>query len=212
MVLLVALVAVLTGAQPATSGAPAFGPAYYVVRPDPRLCPSPLCGGYWASLGNRARTECSDGMRRPRCYVARAISVDRHPLDVAIPAGALVRAELEPWAFEGFGELGILVVADVFAPIGRARESGGFFRLADTGVRCVRAPCFSVRASRLNRLTRTTVSRIDLGPARTTPEERARVEAALESKTRVLAQGEIVPSLDGGRVFQATRFFLRSES
>ena len=123
-----------------------------------------------------------------------------------------MRAEIEPWTYQGIGELGVLVVADVFSPAGRAPESGGFFRLVDNGIRCVRAPCFSIRASRLNYSSRTTVSGIDIGAARATPSEVVRVEAALGTKNGLLARGRIVSSPDGGRVFRATRFYLRSRS
>src|SRR5438093_4560982 len=52
-----------------TPGDPS-GSAVYQVRPDPRLCPSPLCGGAFASLVNLAHTPCIDGSEREACYVA----------------------------------------------------------------------------------------------------------------------------------------------
>lgn len=211
MIALFAITAALVGAGGATSGPPQVGSSLYVVQPDPRLCPSPLCGGHWVALANHARTRCHDGPLRPRCYVARTVDEERHPLGVEVPAGALVRAEIEPWKYEGFGMLGTLVVADVFSPAGRAPPKGRFFRLADTGVRCIRAPCFSVRASRVNGSLRTTVSGIDIGAARATPGELVRIEAALGTKNGVLAQGRIVAAPNGGRSFLATRFFLRSD-
>jgi uncharacterized protein DUF6748 len=207
---LVAVLVALVGAPGAPSTPPPAGSSYFVVRPDPRLCPSPLCGGYWVSLANHARTRCHDGLLRPRCYVANAVDGHRHPLTAGPANGSLVRAAIERWTFEGFGQLGVLVVANVFAPAGRAPESGGFLRLVDTGIRCVRAPCFALRASRLNRSSRTTLSGIDIGAARTTPGELDRVEAALGTKNGVLAQGGIEPTSDGGRVFRATRFFLKA--
>jgi len=203
---------VLVGTSAAASRPPPVGSSLHVVRPDPRLCPSPLCGGYWVALANHARTQCHDGVSRTQCYVARAVDEDRHPLSAGVPAGALVGAEIAPWTYQGIGELGVLVVADVFSPAGRAPESGGFFRLVDNGIRCVRAPCFSIRASRLNQSSRTTVSGIDIGAARATPGEVVRVEAALGTKKGLLARGRIVSSPDGGRVFRATRFYLRSRS
>ena len=142
--------------------------------------------------------------------MARTVDEERHPRAVDVPAGALVRAEIEAWKYEGFGMLGTLVVADVFSPAGRATTKGRFFRVADIGVRCIRAPCFSLRASRVNGTSRTTVSGIDLGAARATPDELARIEAALGTKSGVLTQGRIVSAPDGGRNFLATRFFLRS--
>jgi len=206
------VVAVLLGGAPtAASGTAAVGSSFYVVRPDLRLCPSPLCGGYWAGLANHARATCHDGALRPRCYVARIVGEDRLPLEVDVPAGSLVRADIEPSKDEGFGELGVLVVAGVFSPAGSAIVGGSFFRLVDSGIRCIRAPCFSFRAAQLNRSVRTTLSGIELGSARAAPEEGVRAETALHRKTGLLAQGRIVPATDGGRVFRATRLFLRSE-
>lgn len=212
LIALVAVLAILAGlarAASAASNQPAAA-SYFVVRPDPRLCPSPLCGGYWVSLANHARTRCHDGLLRPRCYVANAVGDDRHPLKANPADGAIVRAAIGSRTFGGFGQLGVLVVVDVFGPAGRAIESGSFFRVVDTGIRCVRAPCFALRASRLNRSSRATLSGIDFGTARATPDELERVEAALGTKNGVLAQGGIRPTSDGGRVFRATRFFLKA--
>ena len=206
---LIAALAAIAAAVPATGGPPLVGLTYYAVQPDPRLCPSPLCGGYWASLANRGQTRCHDGALRPRCYVAITVDEDRHPLPAGLPDGALVRADIEPWSFEAFGKLGVLVVADVWAPAGRATLSGGFYRLRDTGVRCIRAPCFSLRASKLNGSSRVTLSDLDLGATRATPEELGRAEAALRTKNGLFARGRIVATLDGGRLFRATRVFLR---
>lgn len=181
----------------------------YVAQQDPRLCPSPLCGGYWVQLANRARTRCSDGALRARCYAARAVDEERQPLGTAVPQGALVRADLEPWRFEGLGELGALVVARAFTPVGGEASSGRYFRVVDRGIRCVRAPCFSLRASVLNGDERIALSGIGLSAAPVGTRER--IEVALGTKDGVLARGRIVRVQDGGRVLRATRFFLPSE-
>src|SRR5436309_12766354 len=105
----------------------------YVVRPDPRACPSPMCGGYWVALANHARTRCNDGLLRPRCYVAIAISsLTREPVTTELPANGLVKAVLGSQQFGGFGELGALYVTDVWKPVGQ-EATGGFFRMRDTG-------------------------------------------------------------------------------
>lgn len=181
----------LAGAAPAASNPQPVGSSYYVVRPDPRLCPSPLCGGYWVSLANHARTRCHDGLFRPRCYVANAIDEHRHPLTTSVADGALARAAIEPREFGGLGELGVLVVAELRSPVGRA-AAGDFYRLRDTGVRCTRAQCFSLRASRLDTSSRTTVSDLDLRPARPSPDELERAEAALTTSNGLFASGRIV--------------------
>jgi len=211
--------AVLLAAFVVVSGAPSaprvkspIETAIYVVRPDPRLCPSPLCGGYWVTLANHGRTRCADGLRRPACYVAKVVDEDRRPLKAGIPGDALVQADIEESTYEGVGKLGVLVVADVFSSTSRGPRSGRFFRLVETGIRCIRAPCFSIRASLLNRSSRTTVSGIQ-SVGGVIPERLVnRVETALDTKSGVLAQGRIAPSFDGGREFLATRFFLRSKS
>lgn len=208
LVLGIAALSVLA-ASPAASAPAGSSSSYYLVQPDPRLCPSPACGGYWVELVNHARTRCSDGELRSRCYVARAVDSQRRPLETSIPAGALTRATVEPWRFEGLGELGQLVVARAYRPVGRAISSGRYYRVVDNGIRCVKAPCFSLNASLLNRASSTTVSGIDLGAV--PQSERQHVERALGSKAGALAQGRTVGMRDEGRVLRATRFFLASE-
>ena len=211
--LIVTFVGALAGAGPGTAGPPpVVARSIYVVQPDPRLCPSPLCGGYWVSRANHARTRCDDDQLRPRCYVAVAVStLTRKPLTAGLPANALVRAVIGSWAFEGFGELGAVFVAEAWGPVGPEPSTGDFVCLRDIGVRCVRAPCFSFRAWRLNRPYRVTVSDVDLGPARSTPETLQRAEAALTTPGGLLASGDISRTADGGRVFRASQVFLRSE-
>jgi hypothetical protein len=182
-----------------------IGTAIYAVRVDPRLCPSPLCGGYWVALANGARTRCVDGLRHPRCYVARAVDATANPLG-GIAEGALVRGMIDA----GHDDLGELVVIAVYAPAGQATVSGGYYRVVDTGIRCVRAPCFSYRATQVNGRTRTTTSGVDLQAAHATPAEVARAQAALRTKHGLFARGRFASTPDGGRAFRATRLFLRA--
>jgi hypothetical protein len=206
----VGLVAALTlvSAVVATSTAarqPPTGTAIYVVRVDKRLCPSPLCGGYWVAIANGARTRCADGLRYPQCYVARAVDSAGKPL-AGIEEGSLVRGAMDL----GRDDLGELVAAAVFAPAGRAAVAGGYYRVAETGIRCVRAPCFSWRATQANGSTRTPISGVDLEAANATASEIARGRAALHTKSGLLTRGRFVPEADGGRVFEALRIYLRA--
>jgi hypothetical protein len=194
----------------AASGQPAAGTAMYAVRVDPRLCPSPLCGGYWVALANGARTLCADGTRRPRCYVARAEAINRPAQQVSLPQGALARARLRSADHGTLGRLGVLAVAAVYAPAGSAPISGGYYRVVDAGIRCVRAPCFSYRATQVNGSTRTTMSSIDLAASGATPAELGRAEAALGTKNGLYARGRFARSADGGTVFRAFRLYLRA--
>ena len=203
---LVAIVLVLCGivAANAVARQPSAGTAMYVVRHDPRLCPSPLCGGYWVAIANGARTRCVDGLRYPRCYVAGAVRADGEQLG-NIAEEALVRGAMDT----GRDDLGELVVSAVYAPAGRTTPGGGFYRVTDTGIRCVRAPCFSYRVTQVNGVTRTMVSSVDLEAARATPEAVARALAALGTKNGLYAGGRFAPTPDGGRVFRALRLYLR---
>lgn len=200
----------LAGATSATSGPPPVSPAFYLVEPDPRLCPSPLCGGYWVSLANRERTRCHDGAQRTRCYVARGVDVHGRPLESGIPAGGLARAAIEPRSFEGSGKLGVLVVARVWSPVGGGARRDTVYRLRDNGIRCVRAPCFWLRASALNRSSSPELSDLDLRPVRASRGQLERAQTLLRSDTGLLAEGRIVATPIGGRAFHARRLFLES--
>ncbi len=184
------------------------GTFQYVVEPDLRKCASPLCGGYWVSLANHRRTACSDGVLRRRCYVALAADSRRHELRNRVAPGALVRADLESRDFGLSGELGLLVVADVRAPAG-SEPSGPFFRVRDLGIRCVRAPCFSLRAARVNKPSRVTLSGIDLRPAELSERDESRAEAALATVSGLFVSGQVVPTADGGRTLRVSRVYLK---
>jgi Domain of unknown function (DUF6748) len=187
---------------------PVLAKAIYVVHPDPRLCPSPRCGGYWIGLANHARTRCADGLFRPRCYVAVALdSGSRQPRGV--PAESLVEATLGLQSFGDLGELGALFVTDAWTPVVRAKVAGMFVRLRDTGIRCVRAPCNSIRLGRLNIGAHTVlVSSLDLGPVRTGP-TRKRAEAALATPEGLLAAGRTLSLAGGGHLFRADEIYLK---
>ena len=203
-------VLVLVSAVVATSTAARQPPtvtAIYVVRVDKRLCPSPMCGGYWLAIANGARTRCANGLRYPQCYVARATDFRGKPLD-SIEEGSLARGAIDL----GRDDFGELRATAVHAPEGKAPESGRYYRLVDTGIRCVRAPCFSTRASRLNSARKTTISGLVLTTLRYDEELEKRVLAGLATRNGVLARGRIRPTPDGGRVFHASRFYLRSQS
>jgi hypothetical protein len=180
----------------------------FMVRPDPRECPSPLCGGYWVSLANHARTRCSDGLLRPRCYVAAAETEKGGEIQLFV----LAKGTLESRQFEAFGELGVLKVSASWDAAGEDLATGDFFRLRDTGVRCVRSPCFSFRATKLNQAARAIrISTVDLTSTLDIPTEtRRRAQAALRSRDGLLAAGRIVATADGGRLFRASQIYFKA--
>ena len=212
----------LAGAAPAAGKPKPVASPYYLARGDPRLCPSPVCGGLFVHLVNRSRSVCGDGARRPACYVA---SADLSALDVATQrrseiAGllaqgrALARGRLARGLVPGFPQLDTLVVTEIWRSSSSARlPSGTFRRLADNGVRCVAAPCFSTDADALDRSGRVTVSRVRLAGVGATTPERNRALALIATGELIASGGVVVVPRAGpagaGRVFVASQFYVQ---
>jgi hypothetical protein len=135
--------------------------------------------------------------------------MSRRQLTTGLPENALVRAVIGSWTFGGLGELGAVFVAEIWKPVGSTPPTGDFFRVRDLGVRCVRAPCFSMRAWQINRPFRITVSDLDLRPAKPAPEELARAEAALTTPEGLFVSGRVDRTSQSGRLLRATQIFLR---
>jgi uncharacterized protein DUF6748 len=205
----VAVLAALAGVLPAAGAPHAVGSYQYFVQPDPRACPSPRCGGYWVTLANRSLTRCSDRVLRARCYVATALDERREPLAGGIPAGSLVWGELVPWSHGGFGDLGALLAAEIRVPSGQ-KTAALVYRVRDLGIRCVRAPCFSLRALRVNTSFRVRISELDLHPALLTAADRKRAEKALSTASGLFVSGRVVRTEDGGRALVVSRVYLKA--
>jgi hypothetical protein len=127
-----------------------------------------------------------------------------------VPANSLVRAFLGAGDVDGFGVLGMLVVRDVWSPVTPAPAAGSYFRVRDTHVRCIRAPCFSFRAWRVNRAYSVTISDLDLAVAGGDPGALRRAEDALVSSEGLLAAGRVSRTAAGGRILEASQLFLRA--
>jgi hypothetical protein len=210
----VGLLAILLAAGVAVSGAaartPPTGTAMFLVEHDPRLCPSPLCGGYWLALANGVRTRCGNGQQQTRCYAARAVDRYGRPYAGEIPAGSLVRGAIALGETFGDRRLDQFRVYAVYAPAGTAAVSGGYYRVVDNGIRCIRAPCFSYRAGQVNGSSRVMISEVDLQASGAPAEAIERAQAALRTKDGVYARGRFATTPDGGRVFRALRLYLRA--
>jgi len=192
-------------------------PAVYRLRPDSRLCPSPVCGGYWAGRVNRSITVCLDGSTSSSCYVA---AIDLSALTAASRARAeaalrlpttLVTGSFGRYRNEDFPELARLVVSRVWVATGPtpAMAMATVYRVVDMGVRCIRAPCFSLRAGVVNRSASVTLSGIDLSQVGASAGELSRARAALATGG-MLSTGAIRAESksgmpNGGRVFVATQ-------
>jgi hypothetical protein len=192
----------------------------YSVQPDPRMCPSPTCGGGWAALVNRATTPCPDGEERDRCYFA---SVDFSAMGLSdndlaayqssLYAGrALAAGWIEPTTYPGLGVLGTLHVQAGWQVVSDAPVSETIYRVRDNGIRCIAAPCFSYDAQDVNLSETTAISNVDLSRVQATPEQRAAATEALFGESLLVA-GTIQPQpgagpAGDGRVLIASQFYL----
>ena len=198
--------AAVGGAGAAASGTVAT-PVHYVVRPDPRMCPSPLCGGAWVRRVNHATTRCVDGASRSECYVASIAPGSTARGDIVL--GRLVLDDST-----GYQRLGKLLAAGIWVQMGEPVPRGPVYRVVDTGVRCVTAPCFSYRATLLERDRVVRLSDVDTTLIDLPPVTRGRVLRAL-SRGGVLAAGTVrtVPNAGpagAGRVLVAVQVWLRA--
>ena len=214
IVLLVAAVAALGGAPRAEGDTPSSVSSYYIGRGDPRLCPSPMCGGVWVRLVNKTATSCGGQFTGRECYVA-AVDVSqvrvserlRARLAGLVGSGlALARGTIVRGRVPGFPELPTLVASEVWpASSAPGTPTGPFRVLRDNGVRCITAPCFSGR--------HTNLSGIDLSKLRTTHAERDHARDRIAAG-ELVAAGRIVREPDvgpagAGRVLVATQFYVK---
>jgi hypothetical protein len=209
VIVAIALLALAPLAGTRAASAAQDPPGLYLVRPDLRLCPSPLCGGAWVRRVNRIETRCVGGVSRRECYVA-SIS------GVAVPAkaGGLVRGRIVPAGIAGFPELGRLTATSAWRAGGSGTPTGTVYRVADNGVRCVTHPCFSLGAVASGTSRRVTLSGIDLSATGASPALERRARALLARGGLYLAGTiRVVPDegpAGDGRTLVAAAFWLPS--
>jgi hypothetical protein len=180
-----------------------------------------MCGGWWVRRVNRGTIVCGSGLVSPECYAATLDSTaldltdeQRATVDLALERGtALLRGRLVRGTVTGpppSGRLDVLVVTEVWLRSGQARTAGEVYRIEDNGIRCVRAPCFSLHASVLNTTQHRNVSSLDLTSSGAGATAIRRARAALASGG-VMVEGRVVPGLPAGdRTLRATAFWLRA--
>jgi hypothetical protein len=183
--------------------------AYFIGRQDVRRCRWPLCGGYWVRAVNRASQRCLDGSVAAECYVAL---LDTEALGGATLADfgsgrTIVRATFGTGDAGEFGTYALLRVSAAWSAATEAPAQGAFQLLQDSGMRCIRAPCFSWTASRLNTQLSRTYSGIDLSAVGSSEKQLDLAHLALDEQGLV-ATGRGVATREGGVSFRATQFYL----
>lgn len=187
-------------------------PAFVTLRPDPRTCGAPLCGGYFVRAVNRPRIEH---------YVSG--------LDLAesgLPADALEDIRSAPLnELVLSGHLGALdqryrtrkfVVQDAYRgmPGVTPREGAAFYQVhaRNPPILCLVAPCPNEIASLLNTGTEEAFDRISVNPAALSWVDKGWLGSRVEKHDAVVAgmfvQGDRFP---GGyeHVLEASQVFVR---
>lgn len=159
----------------AKADAPSGTYTYYFVKQDVRRCVAPYCGGVFYRLANADTTRCADGKYAEQCYAASVdwsrlglgevgmAKVDeglgKHALG---PSTLLVRAVVgtKSWA-NSPRDFAHLRPREAWIAQGPHDAAGPIAKIEDSGVRCIAAPCPSLRERRLNSSVKAEIA--DLG-------------------------------------------------
>lgn len=187
--------------------------SYVRLRHDTRRCVSPLCGGYWVSRVNQRTLRCADGSTANECYVAE---VDYSGL--GLPAGAfdavgerevILRGRLVAKTYGTFGQLGQLVVQEGWRAATDATSAETVYETFNTPRVCVRAPCPTYDANKLNGTTHHALTGVDLaGVTGASRADRRAAAAALAAAPGLLVAGAVRASGET-RTLVASQFYLR---
>jgi hypothetical protein len=149
---------------------------YYFVKPDLRRCASPYCGGVFYQLANAETTKCFDGKKAEWCYAAGQDTARLGLSEVGVgkyiealnttafgdSSRVLVRALIgsKDWG-SGLGSFANLRPTEAWIGVGPGPAAGPLAKIEDSGVRCIAAPCPSLRERKLNSSVRADIA--DLG-------------------------------------------------
>ncbi len=193
---------------------------YFTARPDLRKCMAPLCGGYWVKRVNQPKTKCIDGSWQKECYVADLdwsslglSDVETADANAAAQAAEIVlRGKLAPAAYPQF-DLASFAVEEGWRGATSNAPSGTFYRVKDSGVKCITYPCPTVQGVKLNKNAKpiSNYSGLDLAPSGASQEQ---IDQAWQDMTGpglvVAATTETVTGPAGkGTGLTASQFYTR---
>ena len=172
--------------------------SYYIVtRLDPRLCPSPQCGGYFVKQVNKPKTQCADGTWQRQCHAtqldASALGWSDDELsrfsEQFGQRHALVRGKLRQMERSSI-KADVLVVDEGWLGQALSRPIGTFFGAQTTGIVCITFPCPSIHERKLNFRTQRLIAEVDLAASGATEEQVEAGYKALSEPAGILAVGE----------------------
>lgn len=192
-------------------------PSVFSLRPNLESCAARTCDGFFVREMNRELTRCADGSEATECPVAHleptgASSPDGQTLqDLALAPPerrVLLAGRLTPASGKGASGA-VLHVTRAWRPAGDGASEGSLFAVRDAGIRCVKAPCPSIRAVLVGEGTELLVTEVDLSRAKASPAE---IDEAADD---LLADGILVSGAPGPGptpdvdVLIASRLYLR---
>ena len=209
--------------EDAITGRPSNFGYFVVTRHDARKCISPICGGFFVKRVNAATTLCADGSQQAECYVSSITlsgiglsTQEESELRGAVESGkALVKARMYKQKFNG-NVLGVIKASEGWLGATGSAPDGTFYRVADNGLRCVKAPCPSQTAYALNGGDDHNVIKVNLAGTATPAGQDAldRAAASLATTDGILIAGGIalpkcLPTANCGPFATASEFYLR---
>lgn len=209
--------------EDAITGSPSNFGYFVVTRQDPRKCASPMCGGWFVKRVNQATTRCADGTRQPDCYQGTIelnnvglSQREEEDLRASFLSGNAVLKALQYKKKINGMTIGTLKASEGWVGATGSAATGSFYRAADNGLRCVKAPCPSTTAFQLNGREDHNVIRAILENTATPASQEAldRAGQALGTAEGVIIAGGIalpkcVPNSNCGPLIIAQEFFLR---
>jgi hypothetical protein len=183
---------------------------YYSLRPDLRRCASPRCGGYFVKRANQSLTRCADGRSATECYVAE---IDWSSQPEVETQGALLRGNVVPKSYSGFGNLGAFRVSESWQAVSDNRPVGTFYRVKDRGLRCITHPCPTHHEAKLNSIVHANIAGVDLNGTGAKEELIGEASRAMTEPDGVLVAGAHEPVTGPGgrsRQLKASQFYLRA--
>ena len=187
---------------------------FYTYRRDLRLCPSPLCGGFFVKKVNHKLTVCADGSQQNECYV-KAINwsiIGTPPVDLA-NGNFLLHGTITKVASPPFGNIGTFNAKAVYRPATNKslNPASLFVGLQNNGLVCITSPCFSFDEQVLNTSKTRLISSINLQNVGATANQLAAANKRLADGKVLLAAGrnaQYSEPFGVGISFEAKQFYL----
>lgn len=217
---------VVAESEDAITGTPTNYGYFIVTHRDFRRCISPLCGGLWVKRVNEATTTCADGKKQKECYVASITfggmglsAREEQEFRASVESGhALIKARTYKTKWNSV-TLGVLKASEGWLSATKSVDGsfdGTFYRAADNGIRCIKAPCPSTSASALNSKESWNVIAVHLDNTQNPadPDTLARAQNAISTAEGTLVAGGVaipkcIPGSNCGPFVNAQDFYVK---